>query len=458
MSQLGTEANPLLVAIVGSGPSGFYACEALLKSETSVKVTMLERLPVPYGLVRSGVAPDHPKLKQAIQVYAKIAESPNFTLLANVTVGTDISVEQLQQTHHAVIFANGAETDRRLGVAGEDLQGSYTATEFVGWYNGHPDYRECEFDLSSEKAVIIGQGNVAADVARILAKSVDELRHTDIAEHALDALAESQVKEIYVVGRRGPAQVKFTPKELREFENLEICQSIVDPAELALNPASESELEDKGNSGQKKIYQQLQKLSSMETRDTSRSCHFTFLKSPAELKGDGKLQSVVFEKNKLSGDALQQSARGTGEFEEMETSLLFRSIGYRGVALPGAPFDDKKGLIPNIDGRVTENGAALEGLYVTGWIKRGPTGIIGTNRADSVATIASLMEDLDSLEKPEKPGGADGVCQLLESRDVRYVSFDDWKLIDQSEINRGQPRGKPREKYTYIDEMLSLLD
>ncbi len=458
MSELGTEANPLHVAIVGSGPSGFYACEALLKSEISVKVTMLERLPVPYGLVRSGVAPDHPKLKQAIQVYAKIAESEDFTLVANTTVGTDISVEELQSSHHAVIFANGAETDRKLGVPGEDLEGSYTATEFVGWYNGHPDYRGRQFDLSSETAVIIGQGNVAADVARILAKSVDELRHTDIAEHALDALAESQVKEIYVVGRRGPAQVKFTPKELREFENLEICQSVVDPAELVLNSASEEELEDKGNSGQKKIYQQLQKLSAMESRNLERSCHFTFLKSPTELKGNGRLESVVFEKNQLSGEALSQSARGTGEFEEMNTGLLFRSIGYRGVAIPGAPFDNKKGLIPNDNGRVTENGAHLAGLYVTGWIKRGPTGIIGTNRADSVATVASLLEDVASLEKPEKPGGADGVCQLLESRDVRYVTFSDWKLIDQSEIDRGQPKDKPREKYTYIEEMLALLD
>ena len=458
MSQVGTEQNPLLVAIIGSGPSGFYACEALLKSEISVKVTMLERLPVPYGLVRSGVAPDHPKLKQAIQVYAKIAESPDFRLLANVTVGTHISVDELAESHHAVIFANGAETDRKLGIPGEDLKGSYTATEFVGWYNGHPDYREREFDLSSERALIIGQGNVAADVARILAKSVDELRHTDIAEHALDALAESRIKEIYVIGRRGPAQVKFTPKELREFENLQICQSVVDPAELELNPASETELADKGNSGQKKIYQQLQKLSSLESRDVKRHCHFTFLKSPTELKGDGHLQSVVFEKNQLSGEALSQSARGTGEFEEMESSLLFRSIGYRGVAIPGAPFHESWGLIPNTDGRITDDGSILTGMYVTGWIKRGPTGIIGTNRADSVATVASLLEDLPTLGKPEKPGGAEGVCQILESRNVRYVTFGDWKIIDQSEVDRGQPKGKPREKYTYINEMLALLD
>lgn len=458
MTQLGSDSRPLLVAIVGSGPSGFYACEALLKADITAKVTMLERLPVPYGLVRSGVAPDHPKLKQAIKVYAKIAESTDFSLVGNVTVGRDINVDELLETHHAVIFANGAETDRKLGIPGEELAGSHTATEFVGWYNGHPDYRDREFDLSGETAVIIGQGNVAADVARILAKSVDELRHTDIAQHALDALAESRIRDIYVVGRRGPAQVKFTPKELREFEHLELCQSVIEARELELNPESEAELAEKTNSGQRKIYEQLNKLATLEKRDLPRACHFTFLKSPSELKGEERLEYVVFEKNGLSGEALQQSARGTGEFEELETNLLFRSIGYRGVPLPGAPFDEKRGLIPNTDGRVSDDGQLVSRLYVTGWIKRGPTGIIGTNRADSVATVESLLEDLPMLERSEEPGGAEGVCQLLESRNVRYVSFKDWKKIDQSEIDRGQPRGKPREKFTYIDEMLALLD
>jgi len=449
--------RPLLVAIVGSGPSGFYACEALLKSELAVKVNMIERLPVPYGLVRSGVAPDHPKLKQAIQVYARIAESPDFRLLANVNVGKDLSVAELSETHDAVIFANGAESDRKLGIPGEDLDGSHTATEFVGWYNGHPDYRERKFDLTSETAVIIGQGNVAADVARILAKSIDELKHTDIAEHALDALAESKIREIYVVGRRGPAQVKFTPKELREFENLELCHAQIDPKEMLLNPESESELEDKGNSSQRKIYQQLSKLAEIDNVDKARICHFTFLKSPQKLIGTDHLEKVVFEHNQLSGEALRQSARGTGETFELNTALLFRSIGYRGVAMPGLPFDEKNGLIPNKDGRIYENGSALPGLYVTGWIKRGPTGIIGTNRADSVATIQSLLDDLQTLDCGTEKSGADGVCKLLQTRNVRYVSFNEWEKIDQSEIDRGKPKDKPREKYTYIDEMLDLL-
>ena len=235
MANLGTEQNPLLVAIVGSGPSGFYAAEALIKSEFEVNVDIIERLPSPYGLVRSGVAPDHPKLKTAINLYKKIADDPHFNLIANVTVGRDISIEDLRKTHHAVILTYGAETDRKLGVPGEDLKGSHTATEFVGWYNGHPDYRELEFDLSQDTAVIIGQGNVAADVSRILSKTVDELKHTDIAQHALDVLAESKLKEIHVIGRRGPAQAKFTPKELREFGELSDCNPIILEEDLQLN-------------------------------------------------------------------------------------------------------------------------------------------------------------------------------------------------------------------------------
>ncbi len=457
MPELGSEQRPLQVAVIGSGPSGFYAAEALLKSDLSVKVNMLERLPVPYGLVRSGVAPDHPKLKQAIQVYAKIAESSDFNLLANVTVGETISIDELTEFHHVLILANGAETDRKLGIPGEGLTGSHTATEFVGWYNGHPDYRDRSFDLTSERAVIIGQGNVAADVARILSKSVDELKNTDIAKHALDSLAESKIREIHVVGRRGPAQVKFTPKELREFDNLEICKAIVDNEELRLNPESETELADKSNSSQRKIYDQLSKLAALETDEKLRSCHFTFLKSPKELQGNDRLEKVIFEQNRLSGEPLQQSARGTGETSEIETGILFRSIGYRGVALAGLPFDQQKGIIPNSLGRIEEDGRSIPGLYATGWIKRGPTGIIGTNRADSVATVHSILEDLQILDTGTEKSGADGLCNLLHSRNVRYVSYEDWKKIDQSEIDRGKSKNKPREKYTYVSEMLDLL-
>jgi ferredoxin--NADP+ reductase len=460
MATLGSENNPLLVAIVGSGPSGFYAAEALIKSDVSVKVDVLERLPSPFGLVRSGVAPDHQKLKQAIKLYEKVAEFPDFNLIANVTVGTDISIEELCQSHHAVIITSGAETDRKLGVPGEDLQGSYTATEFVGWYNGHPDYREREFDLSHEVAVIIGQGNVAADVSRILAKTVDELKHTDIAEHALDALAESKIKEIHVVGRRGPAQAKFTPKELREFGELSDCNSIVREKDMLLNPESEAELLEKSNIASKKIYDQFCEFSRREVDSAkTKNCYFKFLMGPIQLTGESKLEKVILEKNQLSGDAFKQSARGTEETIELESGILLRSIGYRGVPIVGVPFNDSWGTIPNEKGRVTDNeGKIVPKLYTAGWIKRGPSGIIGTNRACSVETVNCLLEDIANLEDGSKKEGADAILSILSDKKARHISYADWQKINAKEIERGEPKGKPREKYTYIDEMLSVID
>ena len=454
MSQLGSQDNPLIVAVVGSGPSGFYAVDALIKARIEFRVNMFERLPVPYGLVRSGVAPDHPKLKQAIKVYARLAEAEQFNYLGNVAAGADISVDELRATHHAVILTCGAETDRRLGIPGEDLPGSYTATEFVGWYNGHPDYRDREFDLSHETAVIIGQGNVAADVSRILAKTVDELKHTDISEHALDVLATSKIKNIYVIGRRGPAQAKFTSKELKEFGALADCDPVIDAGELVLNPESEAELE---NTGNKKIYDLFCGFADREAaRD--RRCIFTFLKSPREILGDGRVERLLIEKNTLSGESFRQSARGSGETFTLDTGIVFRSIGYHGIPMPGVPFDESRGVFSNDKGRVMKDGSVEPGLYTAGWIKRGPTGIIGTNKADSVETVGLLLEDLDNLDNGEIKRGAGGCYEILDRRNIRHISFADWKKIDDAEIARGEPAGKPREKYTYVSEMLALLD
>jgi len=457
MSESGTIDNPFLVAIVGAGPSGFYAAEALLKSDQHVRIRMYERLPSPYGLVRSGVAPDHPKLKQAIQVYNKIADSDDFSFLGNVTVGRDITVEELCAHHHAVIFTCGAETDRRLGIPGEDLPGSYTATEFVGWYNGHPDYRDREFDLSHETAVIIGQGNVAADVSRILAKTVDELKHTDIARHALDALAQSRIRDIYVIGRRGPAQAKFTAKELREFGELEDCDPVVATEELILNPASQQELEEKTNIGSKKIYDLFREFSERASGGKSRRVHFQFLRSPVELIGESKLERVRIEKNRLSGEAFNQSARGTGETCEFEAGILFRSIGYRGVPIAGVPFDERAGVFPNTQGRIMDNGKIVPQLYTAGWIKRGPSGIIGTNRACSVETVNSLLEDLGTLSSVGINTDPHALQQLIDNRGGRTISFDEWQRIDAAEVTRGAETDKPREKFTSIEEMFAVL-
>lgn len=453
---LGSPGNPLHTAIVGSGPSGFYAAEALLRSGRTVQVDMLERLPAPFGLVRNGVAPDHPKLKEPTLVYDRIARLPGFAYFGNVMVGRDVSVAELRATHHVVIFACGTETDRRLGIAGEDLPGSHTATEFVGWYNGHPDYRDRAFDLSQEVAVIVGQGNVAADVCRILAKSVDELRHTDIAQHALDSLAASRIREIHIVGRRGPAQAKFTSQELKELGQMPNCDPLVDPAELALNAQSESELADKMNRTGPKNMELLREFSARPSRGGKR-CRFRFLLSPVEITGRGRVECVTLERNRLEGEAFKQVAVGTGETLKLDCGLLFRSVGYRGVPLAGVSFDDKRGVYANRDSRVLERGEPVPGLYVTGWIKRGPSGIIGTNRADSVATVAALLKDLPRFAAEPKPGGA-GLSALLVQRGVRVVGYSDWLSIDRVEVERGRAKRKPREKFTTYDDMLVVIE
>ncbi|MBI5092089.1 MAG: FAD-dependent oxidoreductase [Candidatus Hydrogenedentes bacterium] len=456
MSDLGSVSRPVRVAIVGSGPSGFYAAEALLKSQTVVAVDMFDRLPTPFGLVRLGVAPDHPKIKSVTRVFEKIAAHERFAFLGNVHIGKDITVEELRRHYDSLLFTCGAETDRRLGIPGEDLPGSYTATEFVAWYNGHPDYRNRKFDLSHEVAVVIGQGNVAMDVTRILAKTVDELKSTDIAQHALDALAESKVKEIYLIGRRGPVQAAFTQPEIKEIGELADCDPLVSPADLVLNAASQIELENPDNQHSQKNFAILKDFAERTVRPRHRRYHVCFYKSPVEIRGAGKVESVVLEKNELSGEPFKQSAHGTGVKEEMACGLIFRSVGYRGIAIPGVPFDEKRGVFPNTNGRIGADGAA-PGMYAAGWIKRGPSGVIGTNKPDSQATAETLLSDVPRLTPCEIPS-TQAVLDLAKSRGVRVVSFVDWQKIDAAEIERGKAKGKPREKFVTKEEMLAVLD
>jgi ferredoxin/flavodoxin---NADP+ reductase len=453
VSLLGTPGNPLRVAIVGSGPSGFYAAEALLRAGIELRVDMLERLPAPFGLVRYGVAPDHPKLKEPILVYDRIARDPSFRFFGNVTVGRDVAVAELRRMHHAIVFACGAEADRRLGVAGEDLPGVHSALEFVGWYNGHPDYRDRGFDFSHEVAAIIGQGNVATDLCRVLAAPPDELARTDIAEHALAALARSRVREIHLIGRRGPAQAKFTGKELRELGELSACDACVDAADLVLNPESEAELADKSNAAAAKNLEIFRGFASQPAGTKPKRCFFRFLRSPVLLSGDGRLERLVLARNRLEGEPFRQVARATDDTEALDCGLLFRSIGFRGLPVAELPFDEREGRLPHRDGRLVDaNGVAFPGLYATGWIKRGPTGLIGTNRADSVATVRSILADLPCLDGARKPGFSPppGVA-------ARLVSYGDWLRIDEAERARGSAKGKPREKFTRVEEMLSCL-
>ncbi|PIQ23829.1 NADP oxidoreductase [bacterium (Candidatus Blackallbacteria) CG17_big_fil_post_rev_8_21_14_2_50_48_46] len=448
---LGTPERPLRVAIIGAGPSGFYAAEALFKSDKTLTVDMYEKLPVPFGLVRSGVAPDHQKIKNVTKVYEKIASNPAFQFFGNVTIGKDITVEELKTFYDALIFTSGASSDRRLGIPGEDLAGSHTATEFVAWYNGHPEYRDRVFDLSQETAVIIGQGNVAIDVCRILSKSVDELKKTDIAKHALEALAESKIKDIYMIGRRGPAQAAFTPQEAKELGELEICDSLVNPRDMQLGPVCEAELQLADKAHNRKNMEILRALAEKGETGKARRLHVEFFYSPVELRGEGRLQEVVLERNALSGEAGKQKASGTGEKRVLPCGLLFRSVGYKGQAMPGVPFHESWGVFPNEKGKI-ENG-----LYVAGWIKRGPSGVIGTNKPCSYETVESLLADLDALPACATPHTA-AVLELLHKRQVRVVSFEDWRKIDAAEIAKGQEVGKPREKFTSVADMLSVLN
>ncbi len=449
MGALGSAGSPLLVAVVGSGPSGFYAVEALLKSGLEVRVNLIEKLPAPFGLVRYGVAPDHPKLKQVSLVFHKIAQHPHVQFYGNVELGQDVSLSDLQETHHAVVLCYGAERDRRLGIAGEDLPGSHTATEFVAWYNGHPAYRDSSFDLSSRAAVIVGHGNVAADVCRILAKPVEALRQTDIAKHALEALAESRVREIHLVGRRGPAQAKFTSKELRELGELPDCVATVEGDSLRLGPEDETELAEKTNDNAAKCYQIFKQLGRSGDGSARRRIHFHFLLSPLSLNGKGRLESLTFTRNSLVGSAFEQHAEATKETIDIACGLCFRSIGYRGEPLPDVPFEERRGVVPNEAGRVRQ------GLYVSGWIKRGPSGIIGTNRADSVETIATLLGDVQHLGKDGASSKA-SFAGLVSAKRLHPISYDQWRLIDSAETQQGEKSGKPREKITSVDQMLAI--
>lgn len=448
--QAGTPDLPLRVAIIGSGPSGFYAAEALFKSELTVHVDMFEKLPVPFGLVRSGVAPDHPKIKNVTRVYDKIASHPNFKFWGNVNISEDLSVAELKEHYHAILFASGASSDRRLNIEGEDLARSYTATEFVAWYNGHPDYRDCDFDLSQETAVIIGQGNVAVDVCRILAKSIDELKETDIAAHALEALSKSKIKDIYMVGRRGPAQAAFTPQEAKELGELSITDVVVKPEDVALSAIDEAELQLPDKNHNRKNMEILRGFAERPAGAKARRLHINFFQSPTALQGQGSVEQVVLERNQLSGEPGRQRATGTGETITLDAGLIFRSVGYRGLPMEGVPFREDWGIFQNEDGRVEP------GMYTAGWIKRGPSGVIGTNKPCSYDTVKRISEDLEQLTCANP--SSEAVKALLDQRQVRVVTYGDWKQIDAAEIANGEQNGKSREKFTRVADMLAVLE
>jgi ferredoxin--NADP+ reductase len=464
MTQIGTETDPLRVAIIGSGPAAFYAAEYLLKqANLVVQVDMYERLPTPYGLVRYGVAPDHQKIKTVTNVFDKIAAHPRFRFFGRFGYGDQVTLAILKQYYHQILFATGAPTDRRMGIPGEELRGSYPATEFVAWYNGHPDFRDCGFDLSQERAAIVGVGNVAIDVARMLCRTPDELAITDIADYALEALRESRVKEVYLLGRRGPAQAAFTNPEIKELGEMADTDVFVAPEEARLDELSRVELEGTKDRTTLRKVEILQGYALRRPSGKSRKLWIRFLVSPVELVGnpDGRIAAMRLVKNVLyKTEAGTLSAKATDEFQELPVGLVFRSVGYRGLALPDLPFNERWAVLLNDKGRILDPNTQqpVMGLYTSGWIKRGPTGVIGTNKPDSVETVTCMLEDLanGSLLHPPYPE-ATCIEALVRKRQPQYFSYADWLRLDELEIARGQAQGRPRVKFTSVEEMLTAL-
>jgi ferredoxin--NADP+ reductase len=460
----GTLDRPLRVAIIGAGPTGFYAADHLLRQEgVVIEVDVFDRLPTPYGLVRLGVAPDHQKIKSVTAAFEKVAANPRFRFFGHVELGKDVDVEDLRRHYHQIVYSTGAQTDRRMGIPGEDLRGGHPATEFVAWYNGHPDFRDCQFDLSQERVAVVGVGNVAVDVARILCRSAEELAKTDIADYALEALRASRVREVYLLGRRGPAQAAFTNPEIKELGELADADITARPEEVELDELTRAALDKTPDRATVKKVEILQSYARRPRSGKSRLLVVRFLVSPVELVADatGGVAAMRLVRNKLAATpAGTLQPRATDETEELPVGLVFRSVGYKGVPLPGVPFHESWGVILNERGRVIDPDSKLPviGEYTAGWIKRGPSGVIGTNKPDAAETVACMMEDRAQgrVLRPEAPE-AQAVEALLRQRQPLCFSFGDWRRLDELETAAGRRAGRPRIKFTSVDEMAAAL-
>jgi ferredoxin/flavodoxin---NADP+ reductase len=465
-------SDAIRVAVIGAGPAGFYATGHLLGQRPGViSVDLYDRLPTPWGLVRSGVAPDHPKLKQVSAVFEGMAELEGFRFLGNVSFGSDVTRGDLLAHYHAIVYAVGAEADRRLGIPGEDLPGSHSAAEFVGWYNGHPDYADRRFDLSGERAIVVGNGNVALDLARMLVLPHDELARTDIADQALHGLGRSGVGEVVISGRRGPRQAAFTSPELAEFSGLPGVRVEVHDASLLTEAAptrngalsvdgTVSVPRSTGAETERKLSLLAQfGVASGGDGECLRRVEFRFLCSPVEIRGEKKVEEVVFERNELSRDESGcWHARPTGKTETLAAGLVLRAVGYRGHDLKDVPFDAASRTIAHRLGRVIDaSGAPLAGEYCVGWAKRGPQGVIGTNRRDALETVTALLEDLDAgkLNEAAEPT-SESVDALLSTRGVTVVDHDSWRRIDAHERRRGAPENRPRVKVCRWQDLLAV--
>jgi len=451
-----TESFPLRVAVVGSGPAGFYAAGALLSAKQGIEVDLIERLPTPWGLVRLGVAPDHPNIKAVSRAFEKIAAQDGFRFLGNLDVGAHVTHAELAERYDAVIYSCGAQTDRRMGIAGEDLPGSWPATAFVAWYNGHPDFADLEFDLSGERAVVIGNGNVAVDVARMLCLTKAELEITDTADGAIDAIVGCGLEEILMLGRRGPVQAAFTTPELQELGEMAGADILVDPADLVLDDASAVALEE-GGAIPKRNVELLNEYAARAPHGHPRALRLRFLVSPVAILGDGKVEAIEVVKNVLvQGDDGQIRAVATEERETIPCSIVFRSVGYQGVPIEGVPFDDRGAVMPNDGGRVLDpSGAPVPGLYCAGWIKRGPSGVIGTNKKDATETVEILLADAAEGRIPRRAAEAKPIDELAAARGHRIVTYAGWEAIDAAEKAAAASTSRPRVKLTRWPDLLA---
>lgn len=462
---IGTEERPLRVAVIGAGPAGFYVADHLFKQKgLTVEVDVFDRLPTPFGLVRHGVAPDHQKIKLVTRVFEKTANHPRFRFFGHVELGSDVTVEDLREHYHQIVYTVGAQTDRNLSIPGEDLADSHSATEFVAWYNGHPDYRDHTFNLDAETVAIVGVGNVAVDVARILCRHTDELAETDIADDALEALRQSKVKEVIMLGRRGPAQAAFSLQEIKELGKMPHAQVRVPPDEATPDALTLEALEKEPDPAAMHKLEILGDFADAPDQGKPRTLTIRFLVSPTELIGDeqGHVKAMKLIHNELYlDDRGTLRPRATDRIEEIPAQLVFRSVGYHGVALPGVPFDSRRGIIPNELGRVTDpdSGKSRLGEYTAGWIKRGPTGLIGTNKADAHETGDRMLEDLTAgrLLDPPKPH-IDHAADLIAQRQPEHFSYEHWKWLNDHETSLGESAGRPRVKLTTIEQMRAARD
>lgn len=450
----------LQVAIVGSGPSGFYVAEALISSDISTEITIIERLPCPYGLVRYGVAPDHQKLKSVSQTLDAIAEHPSVTFLGNLEVGKDIQINELMELYHVVVFTTGMPGSSLLGINGENLIGVHPSSTFVGWYNGHPDYQKQFFDFGHDTAIIIGHGNVAIDICRVLTKSIDELRKSDIPDSALEVLSKNKIKNVHLIGRRGPVQAKFTAKELHELGNLENCNVSINPKFLKLGTTCQQELDEISNQLARKNHVIFQTFSNNfigKDNEHKKQIAIDFMLKPEAFKGDKKLQSILFEVNHLVGSAFKQVSVYSNSFVEINCGLAFTSVGFKGSQFGGLHSNPSKGTLSNVNSRITnEYGDIVYGMYAAGWVKRGPQGVIGTNRECAQDTVDRILEDLHIFAN-HSASGRNGLMDVIEARNIQFITFNEWKIIDAIEIEKGQKLGKPREKFTSVSSMLACI-